>query len=307
MISETLVNGREVTINSTPSGVNLYVDGVSAGKTPYKGNLTFGSHVLKIESEGKTAERRIEIAQTGDETSFTLSFGPASFTETVKGVSFEMIAIKGGTFQMGSNDGYSDEKPVHAVTVSDFAMGKTEVTQALWQAVMGNNPSYFKGNNLPVEQISWNDCQEFLKKLNDLTGKKYRLPTEAEWEYAAGGGANNRTQWAGTNSESSLGKYAWYYSNSRRKTQAVGTKKPNALGLYDMSGNVWEWCSDWYGSDYYKSSPQNNPQGPVSVSYCVFRGGSWNGRADDCRSANRGSNYPDGRDDLLGFRLVVVP
>ncbi|MDO9633977.1 MAG: SUMF1/EgtB/PvdO family nonheme iron enzyme [Paludibacter sp.] len=312
MINETLINGREVTINSTPSGVNLFIDGNAVGKTPYTGNLTFGSHVLKIEREGKTAERRVEIAQSGGETNFTLAFGLASFTETVKGVSFEMIAIKGGTFQMGSNDGESDEKPLHQVTVSDFMMGKTEVTQALWQAVMGtsaslSNPSNFKGNNLPVEQVSWNDCQEFIKKLNQLTGKQYRLPTEAEWEYAAGGGATNRTKWAGTNSESNLGEYAWYSSNSGSKTQPVGTKKPNALGLYDMSGNVWEWCSDWYGSDYYRSSPQTNPQGPSSGSYRVGRSGSWFNDANYCRSAFRGSYGPGGRKDDLGFRLVLVP
>jgi formylglycine-generating enzyme required for sulfatase activity len=306
-LNETLNNGREVTINSTPTGVNLYVDGNAVGKTPYSGNLTFGSHMLKIESEGKTAERRLEISQTGGETTFTLAFRSASFTETVKGVSFEMITIKGGTFQMGSNDGKDDEKPVHAVTVSDFSMGKTEVTQALWQAVMGNNPSNFKGNNLPVEQVSWDDCQEFIKKLNQLTGKEYRLPNEAEWEYAAGGGTANRTKWAGTNSESTLGDYAWYYSNSGNKTQPVGTKKPNALGLYDMSGNVWEWCSDWYGSDYYMSSPQTKPQGPSSGSYRVNRGGGWYNRAAGCRSADRDGSYPGFRDGYLGFRLVFVP
>jgi formylglycine-generating enzyme required for sulfatase activity len=318
MISETLVNGRVVAINSTPSGVNLFIDGNAVGKTPYKDNLTFGSHVLKIESEGKTAERRVDIAQTGGETDFTLDFGPVSITETVKGVSFEMIAIKGGTFQMGSNDGKSHEKPIHSVTVSDFAMGKTEVTQALWEAVMGNNPSRFKGNNLPVENVSWIDCQEFVGKLNQLTGKKYRLPTEAEWEYAAGGGATNRTKWAGTNNESNLGEYAWYRANSGEKTHPVGTKKPNSLGLYDMSGNVWEWCSDWYGSDYYKSSPQNNPQGPSSGSYRVLRGGcwldspvysngSWQGSAYSCRLAHRGFNHLNITSFNQGFRLVVVP
>ncbi len=307
MISETLVNGRVVTINSSPSGVNLFIDGNAVGKTPYSGNLTFGAHVLKIENAGKKAERKVDISQSGGESVFNLTFGQASFTETVKGVSFDMIAIPGGTFQMGSNDGESDEKPVHKVTVSDFLIGKTEVTQALWQAVMGTNPSNFKGNNLPVETVSWNDCQEFIKKVNQLTGKNYRLPTEAEWEYAAGGGTGNRTKWAGTNNESSLGDYAWYDANSDSKTQTVGTKKSNALGLYDMSGNVWEWCSDWYGGDYYGSSPQNNPQGPASGSSRVYRGGSWDFNAPYCRSANRSNRIPDFRIDGLGFRLVFVP
>jgi formylglycine-generating enzyme required for sulfatase activity len=307
MISETLVNGREVTINSTPSGVNLFVDGNAMGITPYTGNLTFGSHELKIESEGKIAERNVEIPQSGGETNFTLAFDPASFSEKVKGVSFEMIWIKGGVFQMGSNSGISDEKPAHTVTVSDFAMGKTEVTQALWKAVMGNNPSRFKGNNLPVENVSWIDCQEFIKKLNQLTGKKYRLPTEAEWEYAAGGGATNRTKWAGTSGESSLGEYAWYSANSGSKTQAVGTKKPNCLGLHDISGNVWEWCSDWYKSDYYKSGLQTNPQGPLSGSHRVIRGGGWGSVVSCCRSAYRDYEYSYFHRNDIGFRLVVVP
>ena len=305
MISETLVNGREVAINSTPSGVNLFIDGNAVGKTPYKGNLTFGSHVLKIENEGKIAERNVEIPQSGGETNFTLAFGPASFTETVKGVSFEMIGIKGGTFQMGSNDGDRDEKPVHQVTVSDFLMSKTEVTQALWQAVMGNNPSNFKGNNLPVEQVSWGDCQEFIKKLNQLSGKNYRLPTESEWEYAAGGGERNRTIWAGTNNESNLSEYAWYISNSTSKTQEVGTKEPNSLGLYDMSGNVWEWCSDWFGN--YSITTQTNPTGTSSGSHRVIRGGGWGSKVSYCRSADRNYFYPDTRYNYLGFRLVVVP
>jgi formylglycine-generating enzyme required for sulfatase activity len=183
-------------------------------------------------------------------------------------------------------------------------MGKTEVTQAQWKAIMGSNPSNFKGDNLPVEQVSWDDVQIFLSKLNAKTGKTYRLPTEAEWEYAAGGGENNRTIFAGINDESSLGNYAWYSANSNNTTHAVGTKQPNQLGLYDMSGNVWEWCSDWYGADYYANSPQTNPKGPSSGSYRVLRVGSWCNGASSCRVSLRDYDYPGGRYGNRGFRLV---
>lgn len=304
LLSETMVNGRQVTITSTPSGVNLLIDGTPVGTTPYSGHLTFGNHTLKIESGGKIAERKVEVTQTGGETRFELGFS-SNFTESIKGISFEMIAIKGGQFQMGSENGDSDERPVHPVVVSDFYMGKTEVTQALWQAVMGNNPSYFKGNNLPVETVSWDDCNQFVEELSRLTGKKYRLPSEAEWEYAAGGGAGNRTRWAGTNSETNLGTYAWYGSNSSSNTLEAGTKQPNQLGLYDMSGNVWEWCGDWYGS--YSNSPQTNPVGPTGGSNRVNRGGSWSSNASDCRVSYRSNPDPDYRSRIIGFRLVCLP
>jgi formylglycine-generating enzyme required for sulfatase activity len=203
---------------------------------------------------------------------------------------------------MGSYEGKADEKPVHCVTVSDFYMGETEVTQALWKAVMGTNPSKWKGDNLPVETVSWNDAQKFIKKLNSLTGKNYKLPTEAEWEYAAGGGASGRTKWAGTNSESSLESYAWYNGNSNSQTHLVGTKSPNGLGLYDMSGNVWEWCSDWY-----KGYPGSNGITDYTGSYRVLRGGSWRNGPSFCRAAFRYINTPDYRYDYLGFRVVLAP
>ena len=228
-----------------------------------------------------------------------------TFKETVNGVSFEMVAVKGGSFMMGSNDGHIDEKPVHRVTVSDFYMGKTEVTQALWKAVMSYNPSNFKGNYLPVETVSWDEVQEFIIKLNRLTGKKYCLPTEAEWEYAAGGGSENRTKYAGTDVESSGGNYAWYYSNSGYQTHDVATKLPNSLGLYDMSGNVWEWCNDWYGD--YSANDQKNPIGPSSGSYRVFRGGSWFDDLSICLVADRNCYNSFSRECNLGFRLSLVP
>ena len=182
-----------------------------------------------------------------------------------------MVYVEGGTFQMGSNSGASDEKPIHTVTVSSFFMDKTEVTQAQYRKVMGNNPSHFSGcDECPVESVSWHDANEYAKKV----GK--RLPTEAEWEYAArGGSTGSPTTYAGSND---LGALGWYSGNSGRKTHPVGQKDPNELGLYDMSGNVWEWCSDRYDSDYYKNSPKNNPKGPNSGAARVLRGGSWHYR-----------------------------
>ena len=217
-----------------------------------------------------------------------------------------MVYVSGGTFTMGAtseqgSDAWDDEKPAHSVTLSGYYIGKYEVTQKLWKAVMGSNPSNFKGDNLPVERVSWNDVQEFLRKLNAMTGKNYRLPTEAEWEFAARGGNSSRGyKYSGGNS---IGNVAWFGSNSGSRTHAVGTKSPNELGIYDMSGNVYEWCQDWYGS--YSSSSQRNPQGPNSGSSRVYRGGSWSNNAGRCRVSFRLYNTPGGRDSYLGFRLAL--
>ena len=225
---------------------------------------------------------------------------------TVNGVRFKMIAVEGGVFTMGatseqqSPDG--NEKPTHTVTLSDYYIGETEVTQELWAAVMGSNPSYFTGNmQRPVEMVSWDDCQTFIQKLNWLTGANFRLPTEAEWEFAARGGRSSRGyQYSGSNN---LGDVAWYDDNSSSTTYPVKTKSPNELGIYDMSGNVWEWCQDWKGS--YSSSSQTNPKGPGTGSYRVFRGGGWDSYARSCRSAYRSFNTPDFWYDDLGLRLVL--
>ena len=223
-----------------------------------------------------------------------------------KGISIEMVKVEAGIFMMGATsemkNPYSDEKPVHQVILSnDYYMGKYEVTQALWQTVMGSNPSYFKGDNLPIEQVSWNDCQEFISKLNGITGRKFRLPTEAEWEYAARGGKqSNGYQYSGS---SNISDVAWYEDNSGSTTHPVGTKQANELGIFDMSGNVYEWCQDWYGS--YVGSPQTNPTGANSGSYRVFRGGSWRYELDFCRLSCRYSHTPSTRGSSLGFRLAL--
>ena len=224
----------------------------------------------------------------------------------VNGVSFEMVRVEGGTFRMGATSEQKDEawdreKPVHSVTLSGYYIGKTEVTQVLWEAVMGINPSRFKGDYLPVENVSWDDCQEFIRKLNSMTGQNFRLPTEAEWEFACRGGNNSRGyKYSGSNN---LGSVAWYDGNSGNKTHPVGTKAPNELGIYDMSGNVWEWCADWYGD--YSSGAQTNPTGPYGGSNRVYRGGSWNYDVGRCRSSNRDFYYPWIRDIILGLRLAL--
>jgi formylglycine-generating enzyme len=222
------------------------------------------------------------------------------------GPDIEMVFIKGGCFRMGDNfrDGYNNEKPVHKVCVDGFYMGTHEVTQVQWEEIMGNNPSgYKKGRNYPVSMVSWNDVQEYIYKLNNITGKKYRLPTEAEWEYAARSGGK-REKFAGTSKESKLDRYAWYGDNSKDKTHPVGQKKPNRLGLYDMSGSVWEWCQDWYGKDYYRSSPKNNPKGPSSGSHRVNRGGSRINGSWYLRGSLRYYFPQDLRFVILGFRLA---
>ena len=249
----------------------------------------------------------------------------------------EMVSIPGGTFQMGDtrNEGLTDEKPVHTVTVSGFKMGKYEITQKQYQTVIGTNPSTSTNcDDCPVETVSWMDAVAFCNALSDREGKQkvytingadvginlsvngYRLPTEAEWEYAAGGGSSNRTRFgngkdianpteinfyglaAGQASYSVVGEY-------RAKTIKVGSFSPNALGLYDMSGNVWEWCSDWYGSDYYANSSSNNPTGPASGSFRVLRGGGWDSIPAYSRVAFR-RNSPTYRSPGVGFRVVSL-
>lgn len=236
------------------------------------------------------------------------SSSASSITIPVKdGISIEMVKVEGGTFMMGAipemKNSWTEERPIHQVTLTnDYYIGKYEVTQSLWCALMDNNPSYFKGDNLPVEQVSWDDCQKFINKLNDITGRKFRLPTEAEWEYAARGGKKSRGyQYSGSNKISDV---AWYSSNSEHKTQPVGLKLANELGLYDMSGNVDEWCFDRFG--FYSALSQTNPLGADDGICRVYRGGSWEQTAGFCRSSDR-SNYGTSKNRIynLGFRLAL--
>ncbi len=239
-----------------------------------------------------------------------------SFNERVdlgNGIVLEMVKVEHGTFTMGklSNDSDADDdEPPHRVTLTnDYWLGKYEVTQKQWRAVMGSNPSFFKGDVFPVECVSWDDVQEFCNKLNAKysgklpSGYEFRLPTEAEWEYASKGGKkSNGYKYSGSNS---IGDVAWYVDNFGGKTHEVGTKKENELGLYDMSGNVWEWCYDWYGE--YSSGSQTDPIGSNTGSGLVFRGGCWGSLSKGCRSSDRYSLAPSGRTSFLGFRLALAP
>lgn len=236
----------------------------------------------------------------------TVSLGAVAQNAIIDNLIRNMVYVEGGTFTMGATseqrtDAYKNEKPKHKVTLSSFHIGKYEVTQAEWEAVMGSNPSYFKGDSLPVEQVSWDDCQEFISKLNAMTGKNFRLPTEAEWEYAARGGSKSQGyKYSGSND---LNSVAWFTDNSGKETHPIGKKQPNELGLYDMSGNVWEWCQDWY--DSYISHSQTNPAGPSYGSARVCRGGTWLLDARSCRVSYRCYSAPEYRILLLGLRLAL--
>ena len=227
-------------------------------------------------------------------------------TFTVNGVSFDMIRVEGGTFTMGASpeedeDAYYDEYPPHTVTLSTFFIGETEVSQALWVAVMGNNPSNWVGDNLPVDNVSWKMAKDFIAKLNQLTGDNFSLPTEAEWEYAARGGSlSHGYRYSGSNDIDSV---AWYDENSGNQTHAIKTKMPNELGLYDMSGNVWEWCNDRFG--YYTEDAQTDPTGPTSGTEKLVRGGTAGGLSRYCRVSWRGWFDQFTRDENCGFRLAI--
>ncbi|MHB8836132.1 MAG: formylglycine-generating enzyme family protein [Candidatus Methylomirabilia bacterium] len=213
------------------------------------------------------------------------------------------ITVPGGEFEMGDNNGFTDEDPAHRVRISEFQLMKREVTQAQWAAVMGINPSYYKNcDDCPVEQVSWDDAQEFVRKASAQTGLPLRLPSEAEWEYAAGGGAQHQ-KWPGTGNEAEVGKYAWIVNTAGRKTHPGCQKLPNALGLCDMSGNVMEWVADFYGD--YPAAAADNPSGPTEGVYRVIRGGSINRGEKFARTAAREAVDPSRRFVFVGFRLAL--
>ena len=219
-----------------------------------------------------------------------------------------MVFVDGGTYRMGEGEdemgvSFNDNAPSHIVSLDPFFIGKYEVTQEEWEVVMGNNPSYFKGNRLPVENVSLDDCKLFVNRLNQLTGKTFRLPMEAEWEYAARGGKYSMSYiYAGSDFPGSV---AWFITNSNHVSHEVGAKRPNELGLYDMCGNVSEWCSDFYSHDYYKQSPTFNPKGPTSGINHVNRGGGWQMPDTYLRISTRNLSSDDERNSALGFRLAM--
>ncbi|EHP44942.1 hypothetical protein HMPREF9449_03103 [Odoribacter laneus YIT 12061] len=329
----TLSSGRSVTLQTDREGDILYVDGKRMGVSPQKLELSYGVHTIRAERGEQHTEKQLEVTETGGESVVTLGFGllsqirwSSSVTpkqkEILSRLVGNMVQVEGGRFQMGAtseqgSDAYGSEKSVHEVTLSDYYIGKYEVRQSEWEAVMGSNPSYFKGDDLPVERVSWKDCHKFIRRLNALTGLSFKLPTEAQWEYAARGGRLSKGyKYSGSNN---LGEVGWYWENSgdrvltgkwdsnkvvknHCRTHRVGEKQPNELGLYDMSGNVWEWCEDWYGS--YSVTSQRDPSGATSGSLRVDRGGCWNSGAMFCRVSNRFSGTPGIRYSDLGFRLV---
>jgi formylglycine-generating enzyme required for sulfatase activity len=222
---------------------------------------------------------------------------------------FEMVKVPGGCYEMGDllGLGEANERPKHHVCVKDFLIGKFPVAQMEWIMVMGRNPSanVSCGGFCPVENVSWTDIQEFLGRLNARGGPQYRLPTEAEWEYAARSGGKAET-WAGTSNVAEIGAYAWFIENAVFQTHIVGKKNPNGLGLYDMSGNVWQWMSDWYAETYYANSPEHDPRGPAAGKLRVLRGGYWGDPSSRMRTTRRIALPPDARGPGYGLRVVQI-
>jgi formylglycine-generating enzyme required for sulfatase activity len=230
--------------------------------------------------------------------------GPRLTFDLGGGVTLDVVRIPAGTFTMGDDDEYEQERPAHEVAISrDFYLGAHEVTQEQWLVVMGTDPSGHEGSNLPVETVSWDDAVAFTKTLSDRLGRVVRLPTEAEWEYACRAGST--TKYCFGDDPAGLGDYGWSFANSSGAAQPVGGKRPNAWGLYDMHGNVWEWCSDWYDEGYYKQSPSVDPTGPDSGESRVLRGGGYLLRDTSVRSAVRGNHPPEMSFKDLGLRIVV--
>jgi len=306
-------------LNNTLSTQETYITQTvsSNGYSPYVYGSFTSESKLTVESDGddevafsKTFDTSvlakgksgfINVPTMASRNGWTLVTPETLKAFTVNGVTFNMVRVKKGTFSMGGTE-YSRENPVHSVTLTkSYYISETEVTQELYQAVMGTNPSSFKGSLLPVESVSWNNCQTFITKLNSLTGLTFRLPTEAEWEFAARGGNQSKGYlYSGSNT---IGDVAWYAGNSSSAHHNVKSKAPNELGIYDMSGNVWEWCQDWYGS--YSSGSQTDPTGPTSGSSRVYRGGGWTSNATYCRVAYRDYGSPSDTYSFLGFRLAL--
>ena len=340
--SPTPIYGK-ANINSTPAMADVSIDGKSYGQTPVVvPDLLVGNHAVAISRQGYDIWKGTVTVEEGKMADLTATLkkwitptqvktavnnatpvnnstptGTNILPITVNGVTFNMILVEGGTFQMGG-DGWKDQKPIHSVTLSNYYIGETEVTQALWEAVMGKNPSKFKGANRPVEKVSYFDCNKFIRKLNELTGRKFHLPSEAQWEYAARGGNKSKGhQYSGSNN---LLEVAWFGRNSgetlleddkgwedsrknKGQTHEVKTKAPNELGIYDMSGNVEEWCYDNYGP--YTHNAQRNPWGPSEGISRVHRGGGWECNSAGCKVSDRSDRYAGDKNDTHGLRLAL--
>ena len=318
---ETVEPGHgKLSVASVPDGAAIWIDDKNTGeKTDAVMDVMPGKHVVTLTLDGyKDVKKKVRLEPEGFaeiefriEKDVSIVTSEPTFTDPVTGMEF--VYVPGETFMMGDivDDGYGefDEKPVHEVTLDGFYIGKYPVTQGEWEEVMGDNPSEFKqGNDYPVENVSWDDTQEFIKVLISKNKGRYqlRLPTEAEWEYAARSGGKKEKYAGGNDWEVEVDTVAWWSENSGKTTHPVGKKLPNGLGLYDMSGNVWEWCQDWYGD--YPCGLITNPRGPSTGLGRVFRGGSWNDMPWHVRCANRLSSHPEDDTYLcVGFRLVMTP
>lgn len=292
--------GREITVSSIPEGAELIVNEVMVGVTPLTHRFRYGTNNILLVKGTEMLAQTIDVTPAVSR-NFTFTLSP--FVDIFDD---QMVLVEGGTFRMGDTFGLGnkEEKPVQEVTVSTFFIGKYEVTNSQWFYIMGSIPSHFSAcADCPVERVSWDDVQIFLSKLNRLSGKNYRLPTEAEWEYAARGGSRSKGfRFAGHNN---INNVSWYSVNSQNRTQPVGGKLPNELGLYDMSGNVWEWCFDWLAP--YTSDSKTNPRGPSNGSLRVVRGGSWFGYVGGSRVSCRGGDDAASQRSYIGFRVVLEP
>jgi len=303
-------------VETQPTNTRIRI--LNIGPAFYQGmDLDPGSYHVEVSAEGYETEKLWVTLSAAEDKYLDINLKQASVVSSgyqdnkiTNSLGMNFAYIRPGIFMMGrpsSESGRSSDEKQHRVTLTKgFYMQTTEVTQGQWRAIMGSNPSKFStfGDDCPVEQISWNDAQEFIRKLNRKEGgSRYRLPTEAEWEYAARAGSTTRFCYG--NDESRLSEYAWYRSNSGKKTHSVAQKTSNAWGLYDMHGNVWEWCQDWKGD--YLSGSDTDPTGSFFGSYRVDRGGGWGNNARACRSANRYGSEPVYRYSDLGFRLAFSP